>query len=806
MPLKQLKVHYREHTQKRQIEMKKTLIPYYVIPLLLALFSMEAFAQNQTQVVRGRVLDQDSRTPLAGVTVLVTSLQPQMGSVTNENGEFRFDHIPVGRVDLIFTFVGYEDRPMTNVLVGSGQEVVLEVMLTESYERMEEAVVKATKRKDDVQNDLIVVSARTFSVEETKRYAGAIDDPARMVSAFAGVANDPSGDNNIVVRGNSPRGILWRLEGVEIPNPNHFAGEGSTGGPINAMNSNMLGNSDFLTGAFSPEYGNALSGVFDMKLRTGNNQKREYAFGMSILGTDVTMEGPFKKGYSGSYLANYRYSTLTILDQANVVDFGGVPSYQDASFNIKLPIGEKHVVSMFGLGGLSSIAQSGYSETDPDKLEFKAGFNAGLGVGGITYTFLINDRIYLRQQATISATKEGFDFSSVDNGEALRLMSKGDNRNTTFRGSSTLNFKVNNRNKIKAGIIWNHYDYNLYSGWVDREKDEFVKFLESNGSAQSLQSFVSWKKRFTRNLTMASGLHYIHFFLNGRKSLEPRAALEWKRNSKQTWSFGTGLHSRMETISTYMANILQPDGSLSKSNQNLGFTKALHFVGGVNQMINPNLRFKAEVYYQHLFNVPVSIDPSDPYSILNQSDWFPSQTLTNSGLGRNVGLELTLERFLHNGFYYLATVSLYSSEYQALTNEWRSTAFNGNYITNILGGKEFAVGNPAKGKTMFVNVKGSLLGGGRFTPVNLEESRKNGYAVYHNENPLSVKADDVFKMDLAFGIRRNYKKINTEWKFDIQNVTNNQAVVDQYYEQSTGKIIESYQLSILPVASYKIYF
>ena len=132
-------------------------------------------------------------------------------------------------------------------------------------------------------------------MKKRKRYAGAIDDPARMVSAFAGVNGNAEGDNDIVVRGNSPRGILWRLEGVEIPNPNHFASEGATGGPINALNSNMLGNSDFYTGAFAPEYGNALSGVFDMKLRNGNNEQREYSATLSVLGTDLTAEGPFKE-------------------------------------------------------------------------------------------------------------------------------------------------------------------------------------------------------------------------------------------------------------------------------------------------------------------------------------------------------------------------------------------------------------------------------------------------------------------------------------------------------------------------------
>lgn len=170
------------------------------------------------------------------------------------------------------------------------------------------------------------------------------------MSSFAGIINEGSGNNDIIVRGNNPRFIQWRLEDIEIPNPNHFAIEGLTGGPINALNSQMLANSSFYSGAFASQYGNALSGIFDMKLRKGNDEKQEYSFSLGVLGLDFTAEGPISRKNKSSYLVNYRYSTLSLLDDIGLVDFGGVPRYQDLSFKFYFPTENSGIFTLFGLG------------------------------------------------------------------------------------------------------------------------------------------------------------------------------------------------------------------------------------------------------------------------------------------------------------------------------------------------------------------------------------------------------------------------------------------------------------------------
>ncbi|MBO6517577.1 MAG: TonB-dependent receptor [Bacteroidia bacterium] len=777
-----------------------------VLVALICLLTTHVSAQQLTQKIRGSVFDQDSRTPLPEAYVQVLNTNPEISAITDSDGNFSLSDVPVGRVTIKVSYIGYEDKTMPNVLVGSGKEVILNVGITESVANLKQTVITKKKNRQKVLNEMAVVSARSFSVEQTKRYAGAIDDPARMVSAFAGVNGNAEGNNDIVVRGNSPRGILWRLDGIEIPNPNHFAAEGGTGGPINALNSSMLGNSDFFTGAFSADYGNALSGVFDMKLRSGNNEKREYSATASILGTDLTAEGPFGKGYNGSYLVNYRYSTLAMLDDIGVVDFGGVPKYQDGSFKVKLPAGKKHTVSMFGLGGISSISQQITSEEDENLVLSEGEAGSKLGVLGLTHTYLIGDKAFLKTTLSTTATELENTYSIPDDGQRLYEVARSSFLKTNLGANAVLNYKFNARNKLKTGIIVNRLSYDLNDQYWSFITDKLEPTLEKDGQATTIQAYTSWKNRITTDLTLVTGVHYMHFLLNDRKSLEPRLALNWQQSPGQSFSAGFGIHSKTESIATYLGQQQQDDGSFINPNNNLGFSKAAHFVVGYDKRLNRVTQLKLEAYYQKLFNVPIEDEANSTYSLLNSSDWFTTRSLVNNGEGRNYGLEATVERSFSNNFYYMSTLSLYRSLYTAADNVERSTAFDGNYVFNLLGGKEFKLGKPEKKRTLFVNTKIALIGGSRYTPINLAESVSLGDVVRDELNPFSAKGDDVFIAELAIGLRRDRKKTTTELKLDIKNVTNNKAVVNEYYNHATESIEVSHQLPLLPVLSYKVSF
>ncbi|RAW00594.1 TonB-dependent receptor [Pseudochryseolinea flava] len=777
----------------------------FVLAIGCVLFSA-AYAQKIQQTVRGTIVDQDSQVPIVGASVMVINSNPLIGALTDENGNFRLSNVPIGRVTLKVSFIGYEDRIVPNILIGSAKEVIQNITLVESVSKLDEVVVLGDQEKGEILNEMAVVSARTFSVEETQRFAGSFDDPARMAAGFAGVNGNAEGNNDIIVRGNSSRGILWRLEGIAIPNPNHFAGEGTTGGPINALNSHMLANSDFFTGAFAPEYGDATSGVFDMKLKNGNNEQREYSASISTLGLDMSAEGPFKKGYNGSYLVNYRYSSLDLLDRAGVVDFGGVPRYQDLSFKIALPAGGKHNFSIFGLGGVSSIDEEDKDEEDENTIISKANVTNRLGIAGITHTYQLNDNIYIRSALAGTGTSFEFDEQIPTVDQVFNTTSIGKFTKSSLIGTTAFNYKLNAKHKIETGVIFTRNSFNMKSDDWNYDEDQLINELDEDGSSTMFQAYASWKYRATEKMTFISGLHYLHFALNDNYSVEPRVAMHWQFKERQAFTVGFGLHSKLDGVATYLAKQFNEDGTFSQPNKNLGIGKSAHFVVGYDNQIGERTHLKVETYYQHLFDVPVENSFSSAFSLLNETDGYTTRALVNDGKGKNYGVEFTLERYLHDGFYYMSTLSLFRSLYTAKDGIERKSAFDNNYVANLIGGKEFRMGNPNKNRVFFANTKIVLIGGKRFSPIDLEASRERGEEVRNDAEPFTAKSNDIFRLDLAIGIRRNRARTTTELKFDVQNILNNQVVVNEYYVPATQGIDKGRQLGLLPTISYKISF
>ncbi len=767
---------------------------------ILILLSNFIIAQ---QVVRGKLIDADTKSPLIGAVVLLEFEGETLSGVSDVEGDYRIPEVPIGRVNINIMFSGYEDKNLHDIIISSGKEKILDLELTESIQVIDAVKISVEMKKNEVDNEMATSSARTFSVEETKRYAGSLNDPARMVSAFAGVTPNASGDNDIVVRGNSSRGILWRLEGIEIPNPNHFGSEGGTGGPINVLNSSMLSNSEFYSGAFSPEYGNAFSGVFDMKLRKGNNEKRETSLGIGILGLDVTTEGPFSEKSKGSYLVNYRYSSLALLDQIGVVDFGGVPKYQDGSFKFFLPTKKAGVFTLFGLGGMSNINQEEVDELDESKKLSDASFKSKMGVVGLLNTYLLSNNTYLKSSLSISGNGNNENYEALGSDDIFRTEYLDKMDRYELRGASTLNHKINKNHKIRVGAIYTQYNYNYSADYYNDEDDKLINLLDEKGTAGMLQGFASWKYRVTPKLTLVSGAHYSHFLLNNQTSFEPRAGLKWKMTKKQAFNVGFGVHSKLESFTTYFAK----DDDGNQINKNLDLSRAVHYVVGYSNMLTNNLNLKTELYFQNLDKIGVGSGDDSKYSMINiEGGGISNVALSNKGFGQNYGIELTLERYYSKDFFFMLTGSLYESKYKnEEKDDWRNAKHNGNYAMNFLIGKEFTLGAKEKNRVLGVSGKVLLLGGKRYTELDEIASKLEGSSVW-SDDTFGAKAEDVFKLDFAVYYRRDKKNTTHEFKIDIQNITNNQAVLNEYWNSSTGEIEHSTQLSLLPVLMYTIDF
>ena len=586
------------------MKFQKTTFLLLITTLLFGSIS----AQDLTQNIRGRITDLDSKAALPGANIVVLGTDPLIGTTSDIDGFYLLKDVPVGRHDLLIKFLGYKEKYISNIVINSKKEIQLEIELEESIEKLDEVVVKPGKESAESLNEMSLVSARVISVEETKRSPGTFNDPARMASTYAGVTSDPEGDNSIIVRGNSPKGIQWRLEGIEIPNPNHFSDEGTSGGPINVLNSDMLSNSSFHTGAFAPEYGNAYSGIMDLQLRTGNKGKPEFSISMGALGLEASAEGPFKKESNSSYLVNYRYSTLTLLNKIGLVDYGGVPEYQDGLFKIHVPTKKAGIFTLFGLGGYSHIDQD-FTRSDGEVYSHSK-YKSWMGATAIKHAYPINDKTYISTNLSFSLKGDATDADHINDDEDSFYKSYADDMNRNVTGlASSVTHKFNARHIIKTGAGLSIYNFNYKMGWHEDEIDDFVTKLNTKGVSGAINTYVSWKYRILDNLTMVNGLHYQQFLLNNSYSIEPRSSLKWNFRSDQSVYAGIGLHSRMESISQYYSIHYDDEGNESTPNKNMELAKSAHFIAGYQNSLTPNLNLKIEAYYQHLYDVPVEDDP-----------------------------------------------------------------------------------------------------------------------------------------------------------------------------------------------------
>lgn len=779
---------------------------------LLALGSSSA-QETFTQTIRGTIVDVDTRMPLFGVNVIVLDSDPFLGAVTDMDGQFRLENVPVGRQNIKITYVGFLERMLTNIEVTSGKELVLEVELEESVSSLDEVVVSASGGKRESMNEMAVVSARQFTVEESGRYAGSRNEVSRMAANYAGVSNANDSRNDIVIRGNSPNGLLWRMEGMDIPGPNHFSGVGSNGGAISMLNYNVISNSDFMTSAFPAEYGNGTSGVFDIRLRNGNNEKREYMFQLGALGTEFMVEGPFSNKYKGSYLVNYRFSTTSLLTQMGI-DFGfaGTADYQDISYKFHLPAGKAGTFTLFGLAGNNVYAvnadqreEDNFDENFAENTNDR--FENDLGMFGASHTLPLGSKTYIRTVVGFTGKRSlgASDSVSTENQDIIPYFGS-DNYEYRYTAHSFTNTKFNARNKLKVGVIGELTQFQLKEQLFQPELGRAATYNDGEGSSVLLQAYSQWQHKLSDQLTFNTGLHYQQLTLNNSLAVEPRAGVRWQFAPTQSINAGYGLHSQVQSLPTYFV-ATEVDGNIVNTNEDLDFTRSHHLVLGYDRSLTENTRIKLETYYQYLYDIPVNgPGSSTSFSMANEGTNFilaNEDSLANNGLGENIGLELTLERFFNRGFYYLLTASLFDSRYQGSDEVWRSTVFNGNYVANLLAGKEFSLSEKSK---LLVDVKVNVAGGRRYTPIDLEASREAGAAVEIDDRAFTEKQPDYFRTDFKVTYRLNQKRVSHEFFVNVDNLFNTQNVFAQTYSQRTNQIENIYQLGVFPTFQYKIFF
>lgn len=790
-----------------------------IFSLLLSLTSL--FSLNaQSGVIKGIIVDQQSELPIIGATVELLNVEG-IGTTTDLDGYFSLSNVPLGRQAIRVSYLGYESLTLPNIEVTSGKDVQLELGIQETASDLQEVVVTAKTIKDEAQNEMAAVSARQFSVEEVNRFSGGRSDVARLASNFAGVSAPDDSRNDIVIRGNAPTGVLWRVEGIPVPSPNHFSTFGTTGSPVSALNPNVLRNSDFLTSAFPAEYGNANAGVFDIGFRNGNKDRNEYTFQVGAFsGLEAMVEGPFgKKG--GSFLVAGRYSFIGLIGTAGGTN--ALPDYQDVSFKLDFGNGKLGRFSLFGIGGLSNIDFLG-EEVDENDLfaaqDEDSYVSGGFGVVGLKHNAIIGKNTYWRSVIGVSARNNMFEQDRYkDLGtdhEMKRRVAEVDNSETRLSISSYINSKVNAKQTIRAGVLYEVFSNDAF--FRDRENTpdidgdgqaDWFTVYDVDGSFGLLQPFIQTKYRLSDKFSFNAGLHAQYSTLSAQFVAEPRASLSYQLNGKNKISLAYGMHNQNAPLPILFLNE-EIDGQLLRTNEDLDFIRSQHYVLGYDVKLGNDWRLKTEVYYQSIDRAPVDAFSSSYSTLTEGADFGFSDDkvgLVNEGTAFNQGLEITIEKFYSKGYYVLATGSFFESKYEGSDGVERSTPFDNGYVVNLLAGKEIKIGK-AKNNALVFDTKVTNAGGRWYTPVNLEASRAAGFEILEEDQAFSLQFDNYFRWDVKFGLKLNStkRKLSHQFYVDLQNVTNRENVFARRYNRLTNNVDQTNQIGFFPDFLYRIQF
>lgn len=764
-----------------------------VISLILLSVNL-LHAQGFTSVVRGSVKDADTGQPLAQTTVQLDG----KGGITDESGAFRFEGVEVGRHVLTVSFVGYQTLVISEILLESGKENVQEVRLSAVGRQLQEATVSGSRPP-------AFSSIQAITPEQTLRYAATYLDPARVATSFAGVAAANDQANGLVVRGNSPNSMQWRLEGVEIVNPNHLSNAGtfsdrptSTGGGVNILSTQLMGTSYFMSGPFPANYGNAMSAILDMNLRKGNNEKSEFTAQAGLIGLDIAAEGPLSKSKKGSYLANYRYSFTGLLG-AMGVKFGGEDiRFQDLSFNVEIPTKGNGSFTLFGMGGISSNdfeADADSLQWETDKEAYNIRYKNKMGAAGFTLTQPAGTRGTYRMAFAISGLNTTRYASPLYN----RNVSYGDIEGNDYLSTSKISFntsysqKVGSRSKVALGSYLLIQKSKIAPVWPDGELRSWT-----------VQPYLTWTWNITDAVTTEVGLHAMISRIRSEladlhANIEPRLAVRWQSSASSRWSMSYGMHSQLQNESLY----LTPYGMRSRSqNLHLAPSRGHYFTVGFERSLSAGSSLKLEAYWQEQYNLPVGGDQARYYAAVNLIEKIPDIHFANDGKARNYGIEATFHKLLTNDFYLLATGSLYRATFTDFEGVRRAARFDGRHTLSLTGGKELKSGDRS---IWGLNAKILWIGGFRERPIDEEYSKILDFSI-ESSNLYSVKLRDYFRPDLRIYWKKSHRSYNRTLALDLQNVSGTQNEAYHRYDAFQRKVVVQKQLGLIPVLSYRVEF
>lgn len=766
----------------------------------------------QAQTLRGTIRAADDGQPITGATVTVFGSKSETAPISlasNPEGEFSFEGLRVGYYRCEVIALGYEPRYLTEIQVTAGKEQVLEIDLRRSNATLPEVTIAATQTGKRPMQPL---SEIPLTRDQTLRFPAMFFDPGRLAAAYPGVSQTDDGTNMMSIRGNSPAMLRWRIEGLDIVNPNHLPNAGTiydaptaASGGVLMFSAQMLDNSSLLTGAFPAGYGDAVAGVMDMNLRNGNTRQHEFTAQAGLVGLDLAAEGPMKKGKDNSYLFNYRYSTVGLLGQLGV-SFGDEQiNFQDLSFKLNLNGKKGGKYAIFGLAGLSENTfrhKEDTSEIKYDKERYDIDFQSRTGVVGGSGRWRLNAR---------NSLKAVLAYSSQRNDWKKQLPAESEANNSDARVEERIGASLEWRlallqNQFSAGV---QAYRNYFAGHVFYERKpapigpDNVVIYNRDLAYINAQPWLRWDwtaRNGRLNTQLSAQFHYNDVY--GHFDPAPRGLLTYRINSKHKISASAGLYKQDAPVWMQYkdARILPIENIVPYISS---------FQTGIRHTWNPVPFWKisAEIFTQNTQNIPGFNSPGN--SLLNTPEFIAEFPILRSNTtARNYGLELGAERNLQTGWFLAVNGTLLQSEYQTDGGQWLDSRWDIGHMANVTFGKEWQREKTATlTRTIGVGIRGVWSGGFREPDIDYAASEAENRTVYNESQGYYRKYPDYFRADIRVYWKRSLgDRRNSTFALDLQNLTGQQNLAYHYYDPYRNNVVNKYQLGTIPNFSWRVEF
>lgn len=779
-----------------------------ILVILCSFISFSYFSQELKQAIRGVATNRFTEKPIEGLHITLLSNEKIVKrTISDKNGSFYFDSISIGTYAITFSHISYIPYTLPNITVYSKKECIVNAQMEFTAYTLDETLIETPEKERGItNNNMASVSAYSIRVEDAQRLAGALDDPIRAAGTLPGVTSDAAfSENFISIRGNSPRGLKYQMNGIELANPTHFARIGSSGGTFTIFSMQLLDNSDFLSGAFPAEYSNAMAGVFDVKFRKGNTKKNEYTIQLGTLGLDFAAEGPIQKKNNSSFLFNYRYATVGM---ARLIGYPTEPTYQDLSFNLNFPFKHGGAINLFAISGTSDrarIAELDSLKWKKDVDRYNLSLISNMVTIGANYNKSIGSNSFLNFALTGSYTNQIDNKKYITNSYSELTRSINEYNQTPISIAGNIKHLFNLKHSNKTGFSLRTTNHN----WLAKKYNYSSNSLDTvvNGQGKSLTSKLYSQSKFdlTKKWNIVGGISLLHFNINNEFAVEPRIGITHQLNNKHQISLAYGLHSQIENFAIYKTQIKDTNGVTFYPNTNLKFAKAHHYVISYKSKIIPNHNLRIETYYQDLYSIPTGINNS--FSTLNIGELEDMRELNNLGTGENYGIDIGIERYAEGGLYYMINTSIFESNYVGGDGVKRSTEYDYGYNIRFLAGKNYMIGEK-KNKKNFVgwNTNVSLVGGAPFTPLNMDQSKIQQETVLDEVLAFTEREDDLIFIDVTLNYKINKPKYIGIWSLQIKNIFSNGNAIYREYDAVLDQAVTVPSSSFFPNLSYKIHF